>query len=221
MSQASLLFTLWMRLRKTWDRLAVYLPIVLMGLMAMSTYWLVCNTTAMGAVEREAAPRHIPDYFLRDFSVRVFGANGKLKNEILGSEGRHYPDTDTLEIDRPRIRAFAPDGRMTLSQAERGIINADASEAQLFNKAQVVREALVTPQGVILPRTELRSDFLHVFADTESVRSHLPVEMLRGNGDRFTADGLVYDNLNRVLELKGRVRGTLAPHSASVGTFKP
>lgn len=221
MSQATLLFSLWMRLRKTWDRLAVYFPIVLMGLMAMSTYWLVRNSTVMGAVEREAAPRHFPDYFLRDFSVRVFGANGQLKNEIMGSEGRHYPDTDTLEIDRPRIRAFAPDGRMTLSQAERGIINADASEAQLFNKAQVVREALVTPQGLILPRTELRSDFLHVFADTESVRSHLPVEMTRGNGDRFTADSVVYDNLNRVLELKGRVRGTLAPHSASVVTSKP
>jgi lipopolysaccharide export system protein LptC len=213
--------SLWMRLRHTWDRLAVYFPIFLMGLMAMSTYWLVRNTPLMGEVELEAAPRHVPDYFMRDFSVRVFGADGKLKSEILGAEGRHYPDTDTLEIDHPHIRAFASDGRTTLSQAERGVINADGSEAQLFKKAQVIREALQTPQGVTLPRTELRSDFLHVFANTENVRSHLPVEMLRGNGDRFTADGLVYYNLNRVLELKGRVRGTLAPHSASVGTFKP
>ena len=221
MSQASRSFTLWMRLRKTWDRLAVYFPIVLMGLMALSTYWLVRNTAFVGEVEREAAPRHVPDYFMRDFSVRVFGANGKLKNEIMGAEGRHYPDTDTLEIDRPIIRTFAPDGRMTLSQAERGVINADGSEAQLFKKAQVIREALKTPQGVTVPRIELRGDFLHLFADTESVRSHLPVEMLRGNGDRFTADTMVYDNVSRVLELKGRVRGTLAPHSASVVTPKP
>jgi len=213
--------TLWMRLRKTWDRLAVYFPIVLMALMAMSTYWLVRNSAVMGDAQPEAAPRHVPDYFMRDFSVRVFGANGKLKNEIVGAEGRHYPDTDTLEIDRPLIRAYAPDGRMTLSQAERGVINADGSEAQLFNKAQVIREALQTPQGVMVPRIELRSDFLHVFANTENVRSHLPVEMLRGNGDRFTADSFTYDNLERVLELKGRVRGTLAPQTTGAVKTKP
>jgi lipopolysaccharide export system protein LptC len=210
-----------MRLRQTWDRLAVYFPIFLMGLMAMSTYWLVRNTPLLAEVELEAAPRHVPDYFMRDFSVRVFGADGKLKSEILGLEGRHYPDTDTLEIDHPHIRAYGSDGRLTISQAERGVINADGSEAQLFKKAQVIREALQTPQGVILPRTELRSDFLHVFANTENVRSHLPVEMVRGNGDRFTADSMVYDNLERVLELKGRVRGTLAPRSASLDKTKP
>jgi len=33
-----------MRVRSLWDRLAVYLPLLLMGLMAMTTYWLVRNT---------------------------------------------------------------------------------------------------------------------------------------------------------------------------------
>lgn len=221
MSQVPMSRSLWMRLRQTWDRLAVYFPIFLMGLMAMSTYWLVRNTPLLAEVELEAAPRHVPDYFMRDFSVRVFGADGKLKSEILGVEGRHYPDTDTLEIDHPHIRAYGSDGRLTISQAERGVINADGSEAQLFKKAQVIREALQTPQGVTLPRTELRSDFLHIFANTENVRSHLPVEMVRGNGDRFTADSMVYDNLDRVLELKGRVRGTLTPPSAKAVQPKP
>ena len=30
--------------RSAWDRVAVYLPIILMGLMALGTYWLVRNT---------------------------------------------------------------------------------------------------------------------------------------------------------------------------------
>jgi len=221
MSQVPMLRSLWTHLRQTWDRLAVYFPIFLMGLMAMSTYWLVRNTPVTSQVKLEAVQRHVPDYFLRNFSVRVFGADGKLKSEILGTEGRHYPDTNTLEIDRPHIRTYASDGRMTLSQAERGVINADGSEVQLFNKARVIREVLQTPQGTTLPRIELRSDFLHVFANSENVRSHLPVEMVRGNGDRFTADSMMYDNLDRVLELKGRVRGTLAPHSSSFVNPKP
>jgi lipopolysaccharide export system protein LptC len=199
------------RLRSKWDRLVVYLPILLMGLMAMTTYWLVRNTPVMGEAELEADPRHVPDYFMRDFSVKVFGADGKLKSEMVGVEGRHFPDTDTLEIDLPRIRIINPEGRLTTAVAKRGLINSDGSEAQLFDKAVVVREATTNGQGTVVPRTELQSDFLHLFANTEEVRSHLPVVLVRGAGDRFSGDGMAYDNLDQVMQLKGRVRGTLLP----------
>jgi lipopolysaccharide export system protein LptC len=203
-----------LRLRRAWDRVAVYLPIVLMGVMAMATYWLVRNTPMTSAVELEAAPRHVPDYFMRDFSVKVFDAQGKLKSEIVGTEGRHYPDTDTLEIDQIRIRAFSADGRLTTAQSVRGLVNSDGSEAQLFDKAVVVREAMHNAQGVALPRSELRSEFLHLFANTEKVRTHLPVELIRGSRDRFTADRMEYDNLDRTMQLHGRVHGTIAPRQA-------
>ena len=44
---------------------------------------------------------------------------------------------------------------------------------------------------------EFRGEFLHAFVNTERVRSHQPVVLIRGN-DRFTADSLDYDNLDRV-----------------------
>jgi lipopolysaccharide export system protein LptC len=182
-----------------------------MGLMAMTTYWLLRNVPVSPEATPEVAPRHVPDYFMRDFSVKVFGANGKLKSEVVGKEGRHYPDTDTLEIDEPRIRILNSEGQLTTAVAKRGLINADGSEAQLFDKAVVVREATTNKQGASLPRTELQSDFLHLFSNTEEVRSHLPVVLLQGEGNRFTGDGLSYDNLGQVIQLTGRVRGTLPP----------
>lgn len=204
--------SLLMRVRRVFDRLAVYLPLLLMGLMAMTTYWLVRNTPVLGEAELEAAPRHVPDYFMRDFSVKVFGADGQLKSEMVGIEGRHFPDTDTIEIDQPRIRILGTEGRVTTAVAARGLINADGSEAQLFDKAVVVREANTNGQGVVTPRSEMHSDFLHLFANTEQVRSHLPVLLVRGAGDRFTSqDGIDFDNLDRVMQLTGRVRGTLLP----------
>ncbi len=204
--------SLLMRMRRVFDRLVVYLPLLLMGLMAMTTYWLVRNTPVIGEAELEAAPRHVPDYFMRDFSVKVFGEDGRLKSEMVGIEGRHYPDTDTLEIDQPRIRIFGVEGRVTTAVAARGLVNADGAEAQLFDKAVVVREASTNSQGVVTPRSEMHSDFLHMFANTEQVRSHLPVLLVRGAGDRFTSqEGIDYDNLERVMQLTGRVRGTLLP----------
>lgn len=200
-----------MRVRRVLDRFVVYLPLLIMGLMAMTTYWLVRNTPTQGDVEVEALPRHEPDYYMRDFSVKVFESDGRLKSVIVGTEGRHYPDTDTLEIDQPRIRIMGVAGNVTTATAVRGLINADGSEAQLFGSAVVVREASVNAQGVTVPRSELQSDFLHFFANTEQVKSHLPVVMIRGSGDRFTGDGMGFDNLGRTMEINGRVRGVIQP----------
>lgn len=205
--------SLQMRARRVLDRLVVYVPLLLMGLMAMTSYWLVRNTPKMDDIESEAPLRHEPDYIMRDFKVEVFEADGRLKRIVVGEESRHYPDTDTLEVDQPRIRILGEEGRLTTATASRALVNADGSEVQLFDKAVVVREATANAQGVLTPRSELQSDFLHFFANTEEVKSHLPVVMIRGTGDRFTGDGVGYDNLAGRLQMNGRVRGVMQPRN--------
>lgn len=198
---------LWLRIRAAWDRIAIYLPIILMGLMALGTYWLARNTPSFGPPEAARATTHDPDYFMRNFSVKTFDPTGRLKSEVFGSEARHYPDTDTLEIDQPRIRSYNDRGELTVATAKRALSNADGSEVQLMEDAVVTREATAER-----PPMEFRGDFLHVFANTERVKSHKPVTLIHGK-DQFTAENLDYDNLDRVMELKGRVRGVLMPNT--------
>ena len=200
----------WALVRAGWERVSVYLPIILMALMALGSYWLVRNTPTFGPAEAQRAATHDPDYFMRGFSVKTFDAMGRLKSEVRGSEARHYPDTDTLEIDQPRIRSFNDQGQVTVASARRALSNGDGSEVQLFGDAVVTREAMNDARGQAGPRMQFRGEFLHAFLQTERVKSHLPVELTRGS-DRFTADGMDYDNLNQVLELRGRVRGVLVP----------
>ncbi len=202
--------TFWRRLRQSLDAVLLYFPVLLMGLLAMLTYWLVRNTPAPPQETPHVQARHVPDYFMREFAVRTFGANGGFRSEIQGLEIRHYPDTDTLEMDQPRIRRTGPQGQVTVAQADKGISNADGSEVQLIGRAMVVREAFARKDSAPQPRFELRSEFLHFFVDTDRVQTHLPVELLRGQ-DRFTADRLTYDNLDQRVELSGRVRGVLHP----------
>lgn len=196
-------------LRDGWERLSIYLPLLLMALLALGTYWLVRNapTLAQPTVARELG--HEPDYFMRNFSVKTFDANGRLRSDIRGEHAWHYPDTDTLEIQKAHIRSLNEQGHVTVSTANRALSNADGSEVQLFGNAVVVREAVKDANGRLLPHLELRSEFLHAYSNVERVRSHLPVELLR-NGDRFTADRMDYDNLDRLLQLDGRVRGSVA-----------
>ncbi|AMO25375.1 lipopolysaccharide export system protein LptC [Ramlibacter tataouinensis] len=200
-------------IRAGWDRIAVYLPAILMGAIALGSYWLVRNAPTLADVPTPAAPTHEPDNFMRRFSVRTFDMNGRLKSEIHGTEGRHYPDTDTLEIDQPRIRSFSARGELTVASARLAISNADGSEVQLVGSAVVRREPGTGAGGEQRARLEIRGEFLHAFLDAEKVKSNKPVELIRGD-DHFTSDGLDYDHTDQVLELKGRVRGVITPRNA-------
>ena len=195
------------------DRIALYLPVILMGVLALGTYWLVRSTPLLIFQGPEAQVRHEPDYFMRNFSVKSFDGEGRLQSEVQGADARHLPDSDTLEIDLVRIRSFDEAGGLTTATAKRAMSNADASEVQLFGEARVVREPMIDNAGQAQPRLEFRGEFLHAFIDTQRVKSHKPVELTRGN-DRFTADAMDFDNLQRVMELKGRVKGILMPATA-------
>jgi lipopolysaccharide export system protein LptC len=192
------------------NMLAIYLPPMLMAVLALLTYWLVRITPPVLPPEPERPVRHAPDYFLRNFSIKSYGPEGELKSEITGSQGRHYQDTDVLDIDNARIRSFDRNGRLVVATARRALSNGDGSEVQLVGDAVLVREAAKDAAGRDMPRMEFRSEFLHAMLNTERVRSHKPVTLIRG-ADRFTADSLAYDNLERVAQMTGRVRATVAP----------
>ncbi|CAN5715162.1 LPS export ABC transporter periplasmic protein LptC [soil metagenome] len=194
---------------RVYETASTYLPLLLMTLLALGTWWLASNAPGLLDPVIESAAKHEPDYVMRDFTVQRFTPDGPLKAQIEGQTLRHYPDTDTLEIDEVRIRAISPDGAVTNSSARRAVSNSDGSEVQLLGGARVVREASANEEAI-----EFRGEFLHAFLNTEQVKSHLPVTLIRG-ATEIRGDSLDYDNLERVVTLKGRVRATFAtPQSA-------
>ena len=198
---------------RLWDRLSIYLPIILMGVLALGTYWLVRNTPLQVPAAGDKVVSSEPDYFMRGFSVKTFDGTGRLKSEVVGAQARHFPDSDTLEIDQPRIRSINEKGLLTVATASRALSNGDGTEVQLFGNAVVTRDAGTDAQGNPVPALQFRGEFLHAFMETERIRSHKPVTLTRGD-DQFTADSMDYDNLDRVMDLRGRVRGVLAPRKA-------
>jgi len=186
------------------DTASAYLPLLLMAALALGTWWLVKNTPLLENDRALAPLRHDPDYTMNQFMVQRFAANGAMRVQIEGDVARHYPDTDTLEIDNPRIRATGLDGRVTVATAKRALSNSDGSEIQLSGGAHVVREARGDDEAL-----EFRGEFLHALLATEQVRSHLPVTITQG-ATQIRADGMSYDNLSRIVEFKGRVRAVLS-----------
>ena len=197
-------------LRELGDRFLLYLPLACMAVLALGSYWVVRSTPAPTAAAAPRAQRHVPDYFMEGFAVKSFDAKGQLRSEVQGATVRHYSDTQWMEIDGIRIRSFDAQGRLTTASADRGLTNEDGSEVQLMGRALVVREAVTTVGEKAVPSMEYRSEFLHAFMNSERLKSHKPVELRRGQ-DRFSADAMDFDNVEQVLQLNGRVRGTLVP----------
>lgn len=192
--------------------LSSYLPLLLMALVALATWWLVKNTPALQSAKPAAVLRHIPDYTMRDFTVQRFAADGSLRLQIEGVEARHYPDTDTLEVDQARIRSIAPDSGVTVATAQKAVTNGDGSEVQLTGQAHVVREATRIGDKT-LEAVDFKSEFLHAFLQTEQVRSHLPVKITRGTV-QIQGDSMHYDNLDRLARFKGGVKATFEPNGS-------
>jgi lipopolysaccharide export system protein LptC len=157
------------------DTLSSYLSLLMMALLALGSWWLVTNTPPVEAPRIKAPLTHEPDYTMREFLVQRFTPQGTLRAQIEGDTLRHYPDTDTFEVDNPKVRAWAADGGVTDASAKRALSNADASEVQLFGDARVTRLPTATDEGLTF-----RGEFLHAFLKTERVRSDQPVTFTRG-----------------------------------------
>jgi len=181
-----------------------------MMLFALGTWWLVRSAPKVAAPAAQALASPDPDYFMRDFSVRVFEPDGSLKSELQGVEGRHFPIDDTLEVARPRLRSVDEEGHPTVVTALRGVSNADGSEIKLYGNARVVRDPVTRQNGAVIPQLEFRGEFLHAFVDEKRVSSDKPVELWRG-GDVFTGDQFDYNDKSGVANLRGRVRGAIQP----------
>jgi len=200
--------TPWTLLHDAWESFLLYLPLACLGVLALTTYWMVHSTPGSSAPSVQPSVHHTPDYFMEGFSVKTFAPSGHIRSEITGTRARHFPDTEWLEIDNIRIRSIDDKGHITTASANRGMTNEDGSQVQLLNNARVVHLGDPSSPGVAPVPIEYRGEFLHAFLTTEQIKSNKPVEITHGI-DHFTADTLDYDNIDQVLRMEGRVRGLI------------
>lgn len=186
----------WHRL---WDAASTTLPLSLMALLALGTWWLVKHAPSIEAQRPPSAPSHEPDYAMHQFTVHRFDAQGVLRTLLAGAQGRHYPDTNTLEVDEVRLRAIGLQGEITTAQARHGWTNHDGSELRLRGAAVVVREAWGDN-----PRLTFQGESLRALGQAGQLSSSEPVTIERA-GLRVEAATLDYDHRTQIAKTQGRV----------------
>ena len=187
-----------------------------MLLFAMLTYWLLQITPNLKREEHIVQPVHEEDYFMKHLSLTTFEKNGRIKTYLMGNYARHYPDTDTIEIDDPQIytQSFEKKDRSQKAEgtANKASSNADSTLIELRgNVVLIKKDQRNDGQEPVI--TKMVGEYLKINTDTEKISSNLPVEIQKGP-QIIVGNAMEYDNVERRLKMAGNVRVIISKNEA-------
>jgi lipopolysaccharide export system protein LptC len=194
---------------------ATLLPLVAMAALAGITYWLLQATRPPADESVTTAKTHTPDYFAENFSVTELDETGATQYRLTAARLVHYEDDEVSDLVLPALRAFQPGKPVVTTTARRGTVNGDASVVDLYDDARILRAA--GPQD---PPMEADSSHFRVLVNDDVITSEKPVKLQRGLSLINASNGMKYNNVTRVIELYGNVRGTSAASDVSGGSSK-
>jgi lipopolysaccharide export system protein LptC len=87
-------------------------------------------------------------------------------------------------------------------------VNGDASIVDLYDNARIVRAP-----GYGDPQMQADSQHFRVLVNDDVIETEKPVKLQRGMSV-MTASGMNYNNVTRVMQLFGNVKGNIAPSEA-------
>ena len=200
----------WHKLRLG-QRLQALLPVLLLGTLALFTYWLVRNSPIMAEEEKSRVANVKPNAYFHQFRLISFDLRGEWEMQATGTRATHRADLERYDIDSPRMsRRDAQTGAQTQVSAQRAQVNDEGSKVQLFGQAVIQRPPHKAPNGELSKALEIRSDYLLLDDHRHAVETNRPVTLTQGQ-DRFSAERMLALQKEGKLELDGRVRGTLVP----------
>lgn len=195
----------WTRLRRTLDSLTLYVPLIIMAILALGSWWLVRSMPELLVTSADRPLRTEPDYRLENFTVKTFDAQGQLTRQISGDSATHFPQPNELHIDRIQIFARNDAGSELTAKAEKGISSDNDDQFTLIGNVQAVRKADL--RG---PMTQLRGERLTAIINEDRLVSALPVEIIRDR-DVFSSNTMDFNTRSGEYLLQGRVRSVILP----------
>jgi lipopolysaccharide export system protein LptC len=185
-----------------------YMPILIMSLLSLGTYWLVKATTPQ--TQETRAKQHIPDYIVDGVTMTSLRADGSTKSRILSRKLVHFEDDLSSHLEYPIARQFNPGKPAVTVRSDTGILNGDMSLLNLIGNATLIRpNQPATDSMQALPRLYMASSHFTVFLNDDVVKTTRPVTLEQGLSIMTSQEGAIYDNVRQKLTMIGTVRGRL------------
>lgn len=126
-----------------------------LAILAAVSWWLTDRGTDRNVV-RDGGSRHAADYFIENFTATTMDAQGRRKNELSAARMVHYPDDDTLELERPHLVQYSPGEPPLHTVADRGYTTPDSKSILMRGNVRVTRGAQGSQPGGRIETGEMR-----------------------------------------------------------------
>jgi lipopolysaccharide export system protein LptC len=189
-----------------------FLPMFLMGLLTLGTYWMVqMSTPNLDAAKQK---RHVPDYTMDKIVVTTLGPEGNTKFRVVGEKLIHYEDDASSEIDWPIARRFHETKPAITVRSDKGFMDGDMTILQLVGNATLTRpaqSATATQAGTA--RMFMSSSRFTVLMNEDIVKTNQPVNLEQGLSIMTSQEGAIFDNVHQKLTMIGQVKGRIESES--------
>ena len=189
-----------------------FLPMFLMGLLTLGTYWMVqMSTPNLDAAKQK---RHVPDYTMDKIVVTTLGPEGNTKFRVVGEKLIHYEDDASSEIDWPIARRFHETKPAITVRSDKGFMDGDMTILQLVGNATLTRpaqSATATQAGTA--RMFMSSSRFTVLMNEDIVKTNQPVNLEQGLSIMTSQEGAIFNNVHQKLTMIGQVKGRIESES--------
>jgi len=176
------------------------LPLVMVFVLAMLTLWLRQTAETTGA-EAARAGKNDPDAIAENLTITRLGQTGAAQYTMTAKRMLHFPGDDSTVLEAPRFEKRSADGVTLTVTATRGTVMDKTQEAFFNGNVLLSRSA---PGG--RPDLQARTEFLHVMAAKDLVRTNRQVTITQG-GRTLSGVGMDLNKLTRQISLLSQVKG--------------
>ena len=186
------------------------MPLILMGLLTLLTFWLVQRNTPPEKSTLERVRLHEPDYTIKDGALSALNELGNTKYRILGKKVTHYDDDASIDILTPRMRLFQPDKAPVTVKSDTGHLDGDLTILDLFDNASIFRpaQAASSSQPATL-RMLASSSYFKVFINDDIIETNRPITLEQGMSIMNSTEGGIFNNVEQSMVLTGNVKGRI------------
>ena len=192
------------------------MPLILMGALTLSTFWLVQKNTPPEKSPLERVRLHEPDYIIKNGTLSALNELGNTKYRILGAKVTHYDDDASIDILTPRMRLFQAERAPVTVKSDTGHLDGDLTILDLYDNATIFRPAQEeTASQPATLRMLASSSYFKVLINDDIIETDKPITLEQGMSIMKSTDGGIFNNIEQSMVLSGQVKGRIerAPRS--------
>ena len=181
-------------------KLHYFTILLLIILFAIASGWIFESIENRPALTKEKL-RHIPDYFLKNFTSTIMDQTGKPTYKIKAEHLEHYPDDNSMKLQKPVFSFYEKNIKTWTAQATNALILKDGEKIHLKGKvilSQILYSNKQTP--MILTAKQLTIEPKQYLAHTTS-----KIKLQKGS-DYILSTGMRADMSKNKIEFLSETR---------------